>query len=509
MRFRTLVVAPALLFAAAAFPSLGSGPRTIAFQGILTRPGGAPEPNGTYTVSFTLYDAATGGAAVWTDPARSVTVTGGRGLFNTTLGSPIALDSVAFDKPYWLEVAVNGDPAPMRPRLPLSAAPYALALLLPYSASESLPGNTALHVHNSGSGPFSVGITGSSQSGTGVVGSSGDDIGVYGISRSGTWAGVEGQNDSGGVGVYGEAAGGVGVAGESTNSTGVSGVSASGQGVYGSSSLEDGVFGVSGSASGVYGSCGPGTGVTGVSVQGNGVSGTSGSGTGVTGVSVSGSGVSGTSSKADGVTGMSSAFDGVGGVSTSAVHAGVAGANTNKTGTGFGVYAESDSPSGSALYATGGHWAGFFNGNVRITGQLNPSGGDVAERFPVVGNAAPGTVVAIDTAHPGALRVASGAYNRTVAGVVSGANALSPGIVLAGAPAGSTERPVAMTGRVGVRCDAGPGAIRPGDLLTTAKRPGYAMRVLDYRRAMGATIGKAMTGLKRGRGLVLALISLQ
>jgi hypothetical protein len=260
---------------------------------------------------------------------------------------------------------------------------------------------------------------------------------------------------------------------------------------------------------GVSGTSNSGTGVIGFSPTGSGVYGSSGSAAGVTGASVSGSGVSGTSSKADGVTGTSNAIDGVAGITTSATHAGVAGANTNRTSTGFGVYAESDSPYGSALYATGGHWAGFFNGNVRITGQLNPGGADLAEAFAVSVAAPPGTVVAIDTARPGALCVAKGAYNRAVAGVVSGANSLKPGVVLGNPKEAAGALPVAMTGRVWVRCDAGAGEIRPGDLLTTAERPGYAMRVRDHRRAMGACIGKAMTGLKRGTGLVLALISLQ
>jgi len=35
------------------------------------------------------------------------------------------------------------------------------------------------------------------------------------------------------------------------------------------------------------------------------------------------------------------------------------------------------------------------------------------------------------------------------------------------------------------------------------------MRVRNYAKAQGAIIGKAMTGLKSGRGLVLVLVSLQ
>jgi len=66
-----------------------------------------------------------------------------------------------------------------------------------------------------------------------------------------------------------------------------------------------------------------------------------------------------------------------------------------------------------------------------------------------------------------------------------------------------------LTGRVYVQADTSNGPIRPGDLLTTSATPGYAMKVTDHSRAHGAIIGKAMTGLKEGKGLALVLVSLQ
>ena len=42
-----------------------------------------------------------------------------------------------------------------------------------------------------------------------------------------------------------------------------------------------------------------------------------------------------------------------------------------------------------------------------------------------------------------------------------------------------------------------------------ARTPGRAMRVTDHARAQGAILGKAMTGLKAGHGLVLVLVTLQ
>ena len=68
---------------------------------------------------------------------------------------------------------------------------------------------------------------------------------------------------------------------------------------------------------------------------------------------------------------------------------------------------------------------------------------------------------------------------------------------------------VALSGRVYVRADASQGAIKPGDLLTTSAIPGHAMKVTDHLRAQGAILGKAMSALKQGQGLVLVLVTLQ
>jgi hypothetical protein len=92
--------------------------------------------------------------------------------------------------------------------------------------------------------------------------------------------------------------------------------------------------------------------------------------------------------------------------------------------------------------------------------------------------------------------------------VVSGANGLLTGTILGNLPGHEDAPPIALSGRVWVDCDASNGAIEPGDLLTTSDTPGHAMKVADYSRAQGAVIGKAMTRLETGRGLVLVLVSL-
>lgn len=122
----------------------------------------------------------------------------------------------------------------------------------------------------------------------------------------------------------------------------------------------------------------------------------------------------------------------------------------------------------------------------------------------------PGTVVSIDPDHPGKLATSREAYDRRVAGVISGAGGIKPGMRMgqADSPA-SGEHPVALTGRVYVKADAAYGPILPGDLLTTSDTPGHAMRVGDHTRAQGAILGKAMSQLGEGQGLVLILVTLQ
>ena len=92
---------------------------------------------------------------------------------------------------------------------------------------------------------------------------------------------------------------------------------------------------------------------------------------------------------------------------------------------------------------------------------------------------------------------------------MSGAGGVNPGITLNQEDALEGGQNVALSGRVWVYCDATEQPIEPGDLLTTSDIPGHAMKVTDYARAQGAIIGKAMTSLHDGNGLVLVLVSLQ
>jgi hypothetical protein len=150
------------------------------------------------------------------------------------------------------------------------------------------------------------------------------------------------------------------------------------------------------------------------------------------------------------------------------------------------------------------------SGNVSVKTLTIRGGADVAEPFPMsTKEILKGSVVVIDDENAGQLKLSDRAYDSRVAGIVSGANGINPGIALHQDGALEGGQNVALSGRVYVLADASSGAIKPGDLLTTSSTPGRAMKVSDHVRAQGAILGKAMTALSEGQGMVLVLVTLQ
>ena len=158
-----------------------------------------------------------------------------------------------------------------------------------------------------------------------------------------------------------------------------------------------------------------------------------------------------------------------------------------------------------ALYNPNNGYMNLYVKSITITG-----GADLAEPFEMSHKEIPqGAVVVIDEENPGQLKMSAGAYDTHVAGIVSGAGGINPGIQLKQQGALEGGQNVALTGRVYALADATSGPIKPGDLLTTSAKPGYCMKAGDRDRAQGAILGKAMTGLKEGQGKVLVLVTLQ
>lgn len=373
-------------------------------------------------------------------------------------------------------------------------------------------------VNNGGNG-----LKSSSTVANGVIGASSStgDSGVYGENLSGggfgtagrakgTGIAVWGDNLGSGPGVRGNSVGGPGVAGYTSelNTAGVTGWNtnncASNCGWLGIGVEGHGWIGVSGKGKrfGVVGESSDGDGVYGLANK-------AGSG-GVVGTNTQGNGVIGSSINGVGVYGYTQAGNGLEGHSSSAVSSGVYG--ENKSG-GYGVAGRANG-SGTAVLgdntSTTG-WAGYFNGRVRVGTLKVGSGADLAERFEDAHEtpSEPGMVMVIDAEHPGKLRMSTSAYDNKVAGIVSGAGEIRTGMILQQDGVMEGNISVAMVGRVYCQAEATSNPIRPGDLLTTSALPGHCMKAADATRANGAIIGKAMTGLDAGKGLVLVLVNLQ
>jgi hypothetical protein len=156
-----------------------------------------------------------------------------------------------------------------------------------------------------------------------------------------------------------------------------------------------------------------------------------------------------------------------------------------------------------------GPTAGRFYGDVVVTGDVQLTGGDLAEHFQVRTDRdiEPGTVMVLDGV--GRIRVSASAYDRKVAGVVSGAGGYRPGLILDHRGQTVGCQPLALVGKVLCKVDASFGPVEVGDLLTTSPTPGHAMKAAAPELAFGAVLGKAMAPLAEGAGLLAILVTLQ
>ena len=301
----------------------------------------------------------------------------------------------------------------------------------------------------------------------------------------------------------------IGIEGMSTNKQGVYGHSTNQQGVYGYSENEAGVNGTSKNFRGVVGMATNQQGVFGYSENEAGVNGTSKNFTGVVGMSTNQQGVYGESQESDGVRGQGHKGAGVSGFSDQWI----------------GTYGESKEKIG--IYGKG-PVAGFFEGNVEVTGNFKHGGdfeckgkinltsstgdiifSDLAEDFDIseTEKIEPGSVMVIN--QDGILQQSYQAYDKRVAGVISGAGNLRPGIILGQQQSQNNRMSIALVGKAYCKVDAQYSTIEVGDMLTTSSTPGYAMKAADPFKAFGAVIGKALRPLQAGQGMIPILIALQ
>jgi len=489
------VVAAALVVSGA----MASVPQLINYQGILTDDGGVPI-TGSHDLTFAIYaDSAQGATVLWSESHTGVEVDAG--LFNVILGGIVAIPADLFgggDR--WMGIAIDGG-TEMRPRMQLTSVPWAFraavadsalsgggggsgGLTLPYADSVSVA-YSAFAVKNEDATAAAIRGENKPNGNAGYLGH--DQYGVYGTSAT---EGVRGQNSSGHYGLLGgidsgafgqNAAGHYGLLGGSTY--GVYGRNTNGSRGY----IGHPVYGVAGYSDtvGVHG--------------GNTDTGHYGR-LGMTGYAVFGRNSNGN----------------VGYFGSD--NYGAVGQHGNGNygflgGTLYGVYGT----------APGGGYAAYFAGNAFVEDTLDVTGttrtdyleidggADLAEPFDITGPDVlePGSVVVIDAAETGALKISTGSYDTRVAGVISGAGGIHTGLTLNQSGLVDNGQNVALSGRVYVRATASNGPIRPGDLLTTSSLAGHAMRATDSKRTHGAVLGKAMSSLESGEGLVLVLVSLQ
>ncbi len=151
-------------------------------------------------------------------------------------------------------------------------------------------------------------------------------------------------------------------------------------------------------------------------------------------------------------------------------------------------------------------------GNVYTDGAFVGGGADLAEHIFVSEPVEPGDVVELDPHNPGHYRKTRSAYSKLIAGVIS----TQPGVILglgttplAPSGDGQGERSsalLALLGRVPVKATTENGPIRVGDLLTSSSKPGYAMRCDGPQKCESAFVGKALSSLEHGEGVVLVLV---
>lgn len=444
-------------------------PKLISYQGVLTDIHGIVVPDGNYSLTFKLYNDAMAGTQLWTE-GQSISVT--NGIFNVILGSVTALN-LPFNAPYWLGIRVGTD-AELSPRIQLTSVGYAFRTLKADTASVAI------------SAPSGGGWT--------------DDGTMVRLTTITDNVGIGTANPSSNLHIYENANKLVGIFIENPN-TG----SSSAEGIYFSNENGD-VAGIrlfdEGNAS--Y----PNE----MHFFNNRPNGSIELSTSGGEIEIANNGNVGIGTTNPGVN-----LHVMGGTD---VEAATAGSGYFYIGSSTGTHLAFDNneimvkasgTTSGTLYFQNDGGISQFGGRV-ICSELQLTGGsDIAEPFEIKepNKIEPGMVVVIDTENPGKLKVSTKAYDRCVAGIVSGAGDIKPGVRMMSDQSFENNHNVALTGRVYALCDASFGSIEPGDLITTSLTSGYAMKVTDYQRAQGAILGKALTRLDKGQGLVLVLVSLQ
>ncbi len=168
------------------------------------------------------------------------------------------------------------------------------------------------------------------------------------------------------------------------------------------------------------------------------------------------------------------------------------GSSTGLHGEGslYGVYARATSPSGYGLWVEG------------VAHCTSGSWGDLAEYVPSDEQLEPGDVVIIDPDANSKIKRCDSIADTRVAGIISTAPTITVGLETSG----ENRFALALAGIVPCKVVANE-PIRPGDLLTTSAKSGYAQKAVDPK--LGSIVGKALESLPSGDGVIRVLVTLQ
>ena len=145
--------------------------------------------------------------------------------------------------------------------------------------------------------------------------------------------------------------------------------------------------------------------------------------------------------------------------------------------------------------------SGTIGASGTITASTTP---DLAETIAAADDVGAADVVMADPNNTERVVKSDRAYNAAAVGVISDGTSSFMINSYGGTSSELTGKPLVLAGRVPVKVSGANGAIKPGDYITSANIPGYAMKATQA----GPTIGKALGYFNGDKGTVLVLVNL-